>query len=242
MAPAPAWPQRGQAQRSLQQGREGGCARGGLCGCRMGTRSHTWALRAGNTALPPCLGAATLPGRCHPARVLPQVPEQRGPWWTAGKLGDSALASGACCDVSGSILSVRAATKPCGGVKSPPCSSALLWVCMRCVARGLCRAFGWGVTAVWLCSWGITSLGCTVLSHGCVIWVRTRPALPLPGWEQCAKLPYSSPGGCRGRAAPSKKFIFGVWVPAHSTGVIFPPPCAGKVSRASATLTCPCGL
>lgn len=32
-------------------------------------------------------------------------------------------------------------------------------------------------------------MGCAVLSHGCVIWVRMRPALPLPGWEQRAGWP-----------------------------------------------------
>lgn len=107
----------------------------------------------------------------------------------------------------GLILSVRAATKPCGGVTSPPCSSALLWVCMRCVARGLCRAFGWGVTTAWLCSWGITSLGCAVLSHGCVIRVGMRPALPLPGWEQRAELPHAlqQPWRLSGLSSPKQK-------------------------------------
>lgn len=98
---------------------------GGLRGCSVGTRSHTWALRAGNTALPPRLGDAPLPG-CR-------VTEQRGPWWMAGKLEVSALASGACCDVSGSILSVRAATKPCGGVTAPPAAR----LCCGCACGAL---------------------------------------------------------------------------------------------------------
>lgn len=193
MAPAPAWPQRGQAQRSLQQGREGGCARGGLCGCSVGSRSHTWALRAGNTALPPCLGAATLPGRCHPARVLPQVPEQRGPWWMAGKLGDSALASGACCDVSGSILSVRAATKPCGGVKSPPLqlSSAVGTHAVRCTGA---------VPCVWLGS-----------DHGVVMLLGNHkpgmrcpePRLCYPGRDEASTASAWLGAACRAAPCPT---------------------------------------
>lgn len=240
MAPAPAaplWPQRGQAQRSLQQGREGSCA-GGAAWVQRGHLAPRGGLASWKHR------AATLPGCCHQQ----QATGQRGPWWMAGKPpGASALASGACWDASGSIVSVRAATRPCGAVTSPPCSSALLRVCMRCVARGLCRAFGWGVTAAWfwtsapgesqdgmrcpepwLCYLGKdeASAASAWLGAACRVAPGPEAALEAVGAEQP-------------RARSSS---LGAWVPAHSMGVIFPPPCAGKVSRASAALTCPCGL